>query len=81
MTVDWVDDGILKKESGSYWTGGFSIKDEFLNVGSPTKETIWSPDLEIVNGLSGEFAPSRYLQKYQVYLLCLQLYRYRTLVI
>jgi len=52
ITLDWVDDGALKKETTAYWTGGFGLKDELLADGEPTKATVWTPGFEIVNGIS-----------------------------
>jgi hypothetical protein len=51
IVLDWVDDGIIKKEESS---NEFAFKDEFLNEdGTPNSGKIWTPSVEFVNSLSG----------------------------
>ncbi len=59
MTIDWVDDGALRKVdesegNASYWTGGFELNPEVVGEsGVATVENVWSPQIELVNGVEG----------------------------
>ena len=56
VTLDWVDDGILKKSAGSdaTWKGGYEVDERFLdNEGHATAKTIWTPQFSMVNAVDG----------------------------